>query len=133
MQEDTLSNNTSSGSFQEAMAVLGAFGALIDKVATVKKAQPQGDDNNDFHRCIRTIWAANKDTIKQEFPEVKHLDVEPEHGCIFVVIEDEAFDNMTVSRIKNIKLYLYKSANYTMVFDNYSHFLNNNTNHRIIL
>jgi len=132
MQEETSSNSTS-GSYKEAMAVLGAFGELIDKVVTAKQTNSQEDANSNFRQSIRMIWAANKDTIKQEYAEVKHLDVEPEHGYLFVVIEDEAFDNISVSRLRSIKHYLYQSANHKMIFDNFTHFLNNNVDHRIVI
>jgi len=133
MQDDTSSNNASSGSFKEAMTFLGAFGELIDKVTAAKQANPDPEDNSDMRRSIRMIWADNKDKIKQEFPEVMHLDVEPAHGYLFALMEDEALDKMPVSRLKSIKRYLYQSANYKMIFDNYSHFLNNQTEHQIII
>ena len=139
MQEETTSNNTSkepnakstdSASFAEAIGILGAFGDLIEKVAKCAT----GDSNSDVRQCIRMIWATNKDTIKQKFPEIKHLDVDPVNGYLFAAIDDEVFDNLSVSRLKSIKHYLYESANaedkqkvinaynFKLVVDNYSNY-----------
>jgi hypothetical protein len=157
MKEETTSSNTSDtsdnsvgnetnnpNSFLEVMSVLGAFGELIDKV--VKHAEPaknkpekdtvthpDGKETNAARLAIFMLLERNKETALQQFPEIKHLDIEPENGYIFAVINDEHFDNIPVARLKSIKNYFYQSAddgkkadinthNFKMVFDSHSNF-----------
>jgi hypothetical protein len=120
MQEETTNtaeeqaSSNDSTSFAEALGILGAFGDMIEKIVKCTKDAPDNEEvketNSEFRQSIRAIWETNKEKIKRKFPEIKHLNIAPENGYLFAVIEDEAFENMTVARLNAIKDHLYQSA-----------------------
>ena len=120
MQEETTNtaeeqaSSNDSASFEEALGILGAFGDMIEKIVKCAKDTPDNEEvketNSEFRQSIRAIWETNKEKIKRKFPEIKHLNIASENGYLFAVIDDEAFENMTVARLNAVKQHLYQSA-----------------------